>query len=152
MFFRQAMNPKRSVSEIFYPESSPPWYNPIHRPFEIGNEITGDVGLLGLTMQSYMSDAQDMWTSRRYDEMQYLAYLACICNAFGRKCESVMDSHGSNELISRYRKMKAKLQYHFDDIYSYPTDKTTQTDDEKLGEIQKEDQMLSSQTHIPGAA
>ena len=154
MFFRQAMNPKRSVSEIFYPESSPPWYNPIHRPFEIVNDITGDVGLLGLTMQSYISDAQDLWTSRRYDGIQYCAYLACICNAFAMKCESVMDSHGPNELISRYRKMKDKVQYHFDDIYSQTTDhQTTQTtDDEKLGEIQKEDQMLSSQTHIPGVA
>ena len=157
MFFRHVMNPKRTVSEIFYPESSPPWYNPSHHPFEIVNDVTGEVGHLGILMKSYISDAQDLWTSGRYDEIQYSAYLACICNTFAKKCESVMETYGPNQLISRYLKMKDKVQYHFGEMsrerYIYPqtTDDQT-TDDEKLGEIQEEDQMLSPQKHIPGVA
>ena len=147
MFFRHAMNPKRAVSEIFYPESRPPWYNHCHRHFEIVNDVTGEVAHLGLLMKSYISDAQHLWTLGQYDDIQYSAYLACICNAFAEKCESVMETYGPNELISRYLKMKNSVKYHFEkmprETHIYP--QTT----EELGEIQ--DQM-SSQKHIPGVA
>ena len=149
MFFRRAMNPKKTVDEIFYPESRPPWYNSCHHHFEIVNDVTGQVANLGLIMKAYISDAQNLWTLGQYDDIQYVAYLACICNHFTRKCESVMQDYGPDGLSSRYLKLKNSVNYHYDNTPRGMQDAAVSRTTEELGEIQDP---KSSQKHIPGVA